>query len=160
MPHECPCWRPKKAENITSTCILLYQPRLGCFLNKFLAKWQVSWKMQVGLQPTTETMWTAEGIQVGKEKQKQTNNPKKITAFRDTWKNRKRQLWILSSFAEDQLDILPCWNKKRSHFLYFLHSSSPSLQICPSCFQFLFLFLIPLFFSHFLFSLNPPDKFR
>lgn len=78
MPHECLCWRPKKAENIMSTCILLCQLRLGCFLNKFLAKWQVSWKTQVGLQPATETMGTAEGMQVRKKKQQQQQqtNPK------------------------------------------------------------------------------------
>lgn len=161
MPHECPSWRPKKAENMMSTCILLCQPSLG-FFNKLLAKWQVSWKMQMGLQPTTETMWTAEGMQVGKGKQQQINNPKKIIAFRDKWQNRKWQLWILSSFAEDELDILLCWNKKKlSHFLHFLHSSSPSLQNCSTCFQFPFpLPHSPFLFPFSLFSLNPPGKFR
>lgn len=51
-----------------STCILLCQPRLGCFLHKILAKWQVSWKMQGGLQQKPETMWTAEGMEFGKDK--------------------------------------------------------------------------------------------
>lgn len=61
-----------------STCILLCQLRLGCFLNKFLAKWQVSWKMQVGIQPVTETMGTAEAMQVRKKKQQQPKPKTKV----------------------------------------------------------------------------------
>lgn len=58
-----------------SICILPRQLRLGCSLNKFLATWQVSWKMQVGLQPATETMGTAKGMQVRKKKHQQQINP-------------------------------------------------------------------------------------
>lgn len=150
MPHECPSWRPKKAENVMSTCILLCQPRLGCFLSKFLAKWQVSWKMQVGFQPTTETIWTAEGMQVGKEKQQQTNNPKKIIAFRDKLQNRKWQLWILSSFPEDELDILGCWNRKNdlSSFIFFIpaHLHFKSVPLAFNSFSsFSFTFSFPIF---------------
>lgn len=35
MPHECPSWRLKKAENIIRICILLCQPRLSFFSINF-----------------------------------------------------------------------------------------------------------------------------
>lgn len=157
MPHECLHWRTKKAENIMSTCILLCQLRLGCFLNKFLAKWQVSWKMQVGLQPATELWEQLKACRLGRKSNnnnkptQKTKNAEKITAFRDKWQNKEN-----SSFESSAVLLKVDWishpaeAKKLSYFLYLLHFSLASLQTCPSCFQLLFFFLIPLFLSHFL----------
>lgn len=151
MPHECLCWRPKKAENIMSTCILLYQLRLGCFLNKFLAKWQVSWKMQVGLQPATETMGTAEGMQVRKkeqQQQQQTNEKPKM--------QRRLQLLGTNEKTEKISALNPqefCWRwtryptllKQKIYLLSFISCTPAQLHFKP----------VPLAFNSFSFSSFP-----
>lgn len=167
MPHECLHWRTKKAENIMSTCILLCQLRLGCFLNKFLAKWQVSWKMQVGLQPATELWEQLKACRLGRKSNnnnkptQKTKNAEKITAFRDKWQNKEN-----SSFESSAVLLKVDWISHPAEAKkIILFPLSPAFQLSFTSNLSLLLstpFLLPhspFPFPFSLFSLIPPGKF-
>lgn len=167
MPHECLHWRTKKAENIMSTCILLCQLRLGCFLNKFLAKWQVSWKMQAGLQPATELWEQLKACRLGRKSNNNNNKPTQKTEMQ-----RRLQLLGTNDKTKKIAALNPqqfCWRwtgypilLKQKNILFPL---SPAFQLSFASKLSLLLstpFLLPhspfpFLFS--LFSLIPSGKF-
>lgn len=164
----------------------LCQLRLGCFLNKFLAKWQVSWKIQEGLEPTRETMGTAYAYRWGRKPSSKKNNRKpkmhrrlKLLGHtkkegRKGGRRRKEEREGREGGREGEKTLVLnpqefcfCWRwtmlLKQSilpDLLYLPHFISALLQILSLLLLILFFSLIQLFYLIFFISLTHPSKFR